>query len=98
MYKCVKLTASKRSTTEVGAVVELEVNEVVAIPNSLLGNRNYGVFHLRKKHAMTGVIQMVTTPFPDGWVGKPRVVVKNDSATLFELLEGEEIGEMWVFS
>lgn len=98
MYKRIKLTLAKRSTIAVGAVVGLDVNEVVEVPTSLSGDQTYATLHLRKQHAMKGLIQTVTTPLPDGWLGKPCVVVKNDSATLFELLEGEEIGEVWVFS
>ena len=100
MYKRIKLTLAKRSTIQVGAVVELEVNEVVEIPKSALGTqqRNYGTFHLRKKFAMKGLFQAVSTPFPEGYSGKPAVVVENRYVADIELLAGEEIGELWVFS
>ena len=99
VYTRYKLTLANRVTIPVGAVVELEVNEVIEIPNGALGTqqRNYGTFHIRKKHAMKGLFQAVSSPFGEGWVGKPTVVVQNRDVTEFELLESEEIGELWLF-
>ena len=99
MYTRYKLTLAKRYTIPVGSVCELEVNEVIEIPKSALGTqqRNYGTFHIRKKHAMKGLFQAVSTPFGESWVGKPTVVVQNRDVAAFELLELEEIGELWLF-
>lgn len=99
MYTRYKLTLAKRYSIPVGAVVELEVNEVIEIPKSLLGEhqQNYGTFHIRKKQAMKGLFQAVSTPFPEGFKGKPTVVVQNRDVAEFELLEGWEIGELWLF-
>ena len=99
MYTRYKLTLAKRYTIPVGSVVELEVNEVIEIPKSALGTqqRNYGTLHIRKKHAMKGLFQAVSTPFHEGFKGKPTIVVQNSDVTEFELLELEEIGELWLF-
>ena len=46
---------------------------------------------------MKGLFQAVSTPFGESWVGKPTVVVQNRDVAAFELLELEEIGELWLF-
>lgn len=92
MYDIQKLTVKKRSTINSGAVVEIEVNESVSVPEG-----SYGMFYIRKKFAIQGVLQCCYSPFPSGYVGLPTVVVKNDSLVDLELLAGEEVGEMWVF-
>lgn len=98
MYSIIKLTVKKRLTVESGSVVEIEVNEMVDIPHIKgLNAKSYGQFYLRKSIAKRGVIQMVHTPFPQGYIGYPLVVVKNEDVSPVELLAGEEIGELWVF-
>lgn len=99
MYIRYKLTLANRATIPVGAIVELEVNEVLEVPESPLGlhYRNYGTFHIRKQHAKKGLFQAVTTPFPEGFKGKPVIVVENRDVADIELLANEEIGEFWLF-
>ena len=99
MYVRYKLTLKNRVTIPVGAIVELEVNERVSIKKSPLGyqQRNYGTFHIRKQHAKKGLFQAVTTPFPEGFSGKPTIVVENRHVADIELLANEEIGEFWMF-
>lgn len=98
MYNIIKLTVKNRYTIESGSVVEIEVNEEVEIPYvKCLGSKAYGKFYLRKSIAKKGVIQMVHTPFPEGFKGVPLVVVKNEDVAPIELLAGEEVGELWVF-
>ena len=99
MYKRFKLTLSKRVEIPVGAVVELPVKEIVSIPKTPLGEnvKNYGTFHIRKKLAMKGLLQAVSAPFPDGYVGEATIIVYNKHVAPIELLESDEIGELWVF-
>ena len=99
MYTRYKLRLAKRVNILVGAVVELEVNEVVKVPKSPLGEqqRNYGTFHIRKKHAKRGLFQAVTTPFPEDFEDKPVIVVENRDVAEIDLMVGEEIGEFWLF-
>lgn len=98
MYSIIKLTVKNRSTIKSGSVVEIEVNEEVFIPYVKgLGYKAYGQFFLRKSLAKRGVIQTVFTPFPEGYIGKPLVVLKNDDVSDIELLAGDELGELWVF-
>ena len=99
MYTRYKLTLANRVTIPVGAIVELEVNEVLEVPKSHLGlqQRNYGTFHIRKQHAKKGLFQAVTTPFPEGFKGKPIIVVENRHVADIELLANEEVGEFWLF-
>lgn len=87
-----KVTSKCRVTIPVGAVVELEVCEEFGFTGAV-----YGKFYLRKKHVVSGLLQMIHTPFKSGWYGTPRIVVKNESLIPFELMVGEEIGEMWTF-
>lgn len=94
-----KLTVKDRSTIKVGAIVEVEVNEVVNIPLNYSEVRTrWGQFYLRKSIAKKGVIQVVHTPFAEGYSGKPLIVLKNDHVADIELLAGEEIGEVWFFN
>lgn len=99
MYTRYKLTLAKRVTIPVGAVVELEVNEIVEVPKSPLGEqqRNYGMFYIRKQFAMKGLFQAVHTPFPEGFSGVPVIVVENRHVADIELLGGEELGEVWIY-
>ena len=98
MYSIIKLTVKNRSAIKSGSVVEVEVNEEVVIPYVKgLGCKAYGQFFLRKSLAKRGVIQTVFTPFPEGYIGVPVVVVKNDDVSPIELLQGDEIGELWIF-
>lgn len=99
MYTRYKLTLANRVTIPVGAVVELEVNEVVEVPKSPLGEqqRNCGMFYIRKQFAMKGLFQAVHTPFPEGFSGVPVIVVENRHVADIELLSGEEVGEFWLF-
>lgn len=98
MYNIIKLTVKNRSTIKSGSVVDVEVNEEVVIPYVKgLGYKSYGQFFLRKSIARRGVIQMVNSPFPEGYIGKPLVVLKNDDVSDIELLAGDELGELWIF-
>jgi len=91
-YKKIKLTVSKRFTAEDKSVVSIPVNEKINIPQEC-----FGVFYLRKSFCVNGIIQLCHTPFPEHYFDTPVVVIKNDSLVPFELLAGEEIGEIWVF-
>ena len=99
MYTRYKLTLANRVTIPVGAVVELEAVQQVEVPKSPLGEqqRNYGMFYIRKQFAMKGLFQAVHSPFPEGFVGKPTIVVENRHVADIELLQSEEIGEFWLF-
>ena len=97
MYKIEKLTVKNRCEIPVDAVVEVEVNEEVHI-HSDLGKQCYGQFYLRKCLAKKGLLQCVHSPFPANWKGKPLIVVKNDDVTPIELRDGDEIGEIWIFT
>lgn len=103
MYKIIPLTLKKRVEIPVGAVVSLEVNEKVEVPSS--GNYttsftgyNYATFHIRKSIAQKGVLQCVSTPFPELYSSIPTVVVQNNHVAPIELLEGEEVGSIWLFT
>lgn len=95
-----KITLKNRITIPVGAIAELEVNEVMEIPSTSFKNitQNYGMFYLRKYFTMKGVFQAVHSPFPEGFKAKPTIVVENRHITDIELLAKEEIGEFWIFS
>lgn len=99
MYTRYKLTLSKRATIAPNSIVQLEVNEVIEIPKSPLGEqqRNYGMFYIRKQFAMKGLFQAVHTPFPEGFKNKPVIVVENRHVADIELLMGEELGEVWIY-
>lgn len=99
MYKNIPLTLKNRVEIPVGAVVEVEVNEVVSVPyNNYDFCGNYATFHIRKSIAKKGVLQCVTTPFPEGYKDVPTVVVQNNHVAPIELLQGDEIGSVWVFT
>lgn len=108
MYKIVPLTLKKRVEIPVGAVVSLEVNEKVEVPINwgyidevtvLKKNYvNYATFHIRKSIAQKGVLQCVNTPFPEGYSDYPTIVVQNNHVAPIELLEGEEVGSIWLFT
>lgn len=100
MKYCIKkLTLKERYTIQSGAVVTLEVNELVEIPIIKgLNMMSYGQFFLRKKFCKDGVIQVCFTPFPQGFNDKPLIVIKNDTANDLELLKDWEIGEVWIWS
>lgn len=90
MYIIEKLTVKNRCDIPVGSVVEIEVCEEVYVPT------NYATIHVRKKFAKQGLLQLVTTPLPDG-VWKPLIVVQNNGVSPIELLSGEEIASVWIF-
>lgn len=102
-YKTMKLTSAKRITIPVNAVVEIEVNECVEIPQMRSVkthkriNHYFGQFFLRKMFTKQGLLQAVHTPFPSGYNDKPLVVVKNDSVAPIEILANEELGEIWIW-
>lgn len=92
MYKIEKLTMAERVSIPVNAVVQLNVNESLSVPDD-----NYAIFYIRKYFAMKGVSQLILSPFKSGWVGKPFVTVKNNSLSEIEILKNEEIGEIWIY-
>ena len=92
MYKIEKLTVKNRCEIPVGSVVEVEVAEDVV----LQGN-SYATIHIRKTFAKLGLLQLLTTPLPDG-VWKPLIVVQNNGVSPIELRKDEEIASMWIFS
>ena len=104
MYKIEKLTVKNRCEIPVDAVVEIEVNEDVLIeppyfhPYTYLDTgTNYATIHIRKKFAKQGLLQLVTTPLPEG-VWKPLIVVQNNGVSPIELLKDEEIASVWIFT
>lgn len=92
MYKIIPLTLKNRVEIPVGAVVEVEVNEYIEIPN-----RAYGMFFIRKSFAVKGVNQLVISPFKSEWKGTPMIVLQNNHVSSIPLKIGEEIGELWVY-
>ena len=102
MYKIEKLTVKNRCEIPVGAVVEVEVNEVVYVPIRFepveVGQlASYATVHIRKTFAKQGLLQLVTTPLPEG-VWKPLIVVQNNGVSPIELRKDEEIASVWIFS
>lgn len=103
MYKIEKLTVKNRCEIPVGSVVEVEVNEDVLIEShhfhpqtySDIGT-NYATIHIRKKFAKQGLLQLVTTPLPEG-IWKPLIVVQNNGVSPIELRKDEEIASVWIF-
>lgn len=91
MYSVLKLTCKNRCDIQRGSVVTIEVNETVEIPDGSLG-----MFYIRKKHAVSGLIQLVHSPFKSGKY-VPTVAVKSDAINSVELLSGEELGELFIF-
>ena len=86
-----KLYSKDRVTIKAGSVVEIEVSDDYFVMSE------YVQFFLRKSFAVKGLLQVVHTPFPNNWHGTPTVVVHNVGVSDFELLAGEELGEMWEF-
>ena len=103
MYKIEKLTVKNRCEIPVGSVVEVEVNEEVLIETPFLHPRNfdkgsnYATLHIRKTLAKQGLLQLVTTPLPEG-VWKPLIVVQNNGVSPIELRAGDEIASVWIFT
>lgn len=99
MYKIEKLTMAERVSIPVGAVVQLNVNESLSVEASEhLVPTNYATIHIRKKYASKGLLLAVSTPLPDGFNGVPVVVVQNNDVAPIELLKGDEIGSVWIFT
>lgn len=99
MYKIEKLTMAERVSIPVNAVVQLNVNESLSVEASeRLVPTNYATIHIRKKYASKGLLLAVTTHLPDGFIGKPVVVVQNNDVAPIELLKDDEIGSVWVFT
>ena len=102
MYKIEKLTVKNRCEIPVDAVVEVEVNEEVYVPISMSFvedeyKLSYATIHIRKTFAKQGLLQLVTTPLPEG-VWKPLIVVQNNGVAPIELRAGEEISSVWIFT
>lgn len=110
MYKIIPLTLKERVEIPVGSVVELELNEEVEVPSSgnyfdhdgswIVNplNNNYATIHIRKSIAKKGVLQCITTPLHESYKGFPTVVVQNNHVAPIELLRGDEIGSVWIFT
>lgn len=86
--RVIKLTVKKRSTIKPMSSPELDVNEVVTIPNGY-----YATFCLRRTHAERGLL-VSYFELPSGWTGTPIMVVAHTGAIDVELLAGEELGEI----
>ena len=95
-YHITKLTVKDRCSIDVGALVEIPVNEVVKIHGEL-GKHAHGTFYIRKCLAKRGLLQVVHSPFKNNWVGKPLIVVKNMDVVPIELNSGDEIGELFIW-
>ena len=99
MYKIEKLTMAERVSIHVGAVVQLNVNESLSVEASeRLVPTNYATIHIRKKYASKGLLLAVTTPLHEGFNGVPVVVVQNNDVAPIELLKGEEVASIWIFT
>ena len=99
MYKIEKLTMAERVSIPVNAVVQLNVNESLSVEASeRLIPTNYATIDIRKKYASKGLLLAVSTPLPDGFNGVPVVVVQNNDVAPIELLKGEEVASVWVFT
>ena len=103
MYKIEKLTVKNRCEIPVGSVVEVEVDEEGSIETSYFHipefdkGVNYATVHIRKTFAKQGLLQLVTTPLPEGcW--KPLIVVQNNGVSPIELRAGDEIASVWIFT
>lgn len=92
MYKIEKLTVKNRCEIPVGAVVEVEVAEDIVLQGD-----SYATIHIRKTFAKQGLLQLVTTPLPEG-VLKPVIVVQNNGVSPIELRKDEEIASVWIFT
>lgn len=99
MYKIEKLTMAERVSIPVNAVVQLNVNESLSVEASeRLIPTNYATIHIRKKYASKGLLLAVTTPLHESFNGVPVVVVQNNDVAPIELLKGDEIGSVWIFT
>ena len=99
MYKIEKLTMAERVSIPVNAVVQLNVNESLSVATSeRLIHTNYATIHIRKKYASKGLLLAVTTPIPESFSGIPVVVVQNNDVAPIELLKGDEIASVWIFT
>lgn len=99
MYKIEKLTMAERVSIPVGSVVKLNVNESLSVEASeRLIPTNYATIHIRKKYASKGLLLAVSTPLPESFNGVPVVVVQNNDVAPIELLKGDEIGSVWIFT
>lgn len=99
MYKIEKLTMAERVSIPVNAVVQLNVNESLSVEASeRLIPTNYATIHIRKKYASKGLLLAVSTPLPESFNGVPVVVVQNNDVAPIELLKGDEIGSVWIFT
>ena len=99
MYKIEKLTMAERVSIPVNAVVQLNVNESLSVEASeRVVPTNYATIHIRKKYASKGLLLAVTTPLHEGFNGVPVVVVQNNDVAPIELLKGEEIVSVWIFT
>ena len=87
-----KMYCKERITIKAGSVVEIPCSTMYTVYED-----GYAQFFLRKSFAVKGLLQVVHTPFPSGWVGIPTIVVQNIGVSDFELLADEELGEMWGF-
>lgn len=103
MYKIEKLTVKNRCEIPVGGVVEIEVAEDVLIEPPYFHTQtysdrgtNYATIHIRKKFAKQGLLQLVTTPLPEG-IWKPLIVVQNNGVSPIELRKDEEIASVLVY-
>ena len=105
MYKIEKLTVKNRCEIPVGSVVEIEVSEEVKVSTLTredgtgiyVFTNNYATIHIRKTFAKQGLLQLVTTPLPEGtW--KPLIVVQNNGVAPIELRAGDEIASVWIFT
>lgn len=99
MYKIEKLTMAERVSIPVGAVVQLNVNESLSVEASeRVVHTNYATIHIRKKYASKGLLLAVTTPLPESFSGIPVVVVQNNDVAPIELLKGDEVASVWIFT
>ena len=97
-YHITKLTVKDRCSIDVGALVEIPVNEVVEVPIvKSITTMAYGEFYLRKCLAKRGLLQVVHSPFKQGFIGQPLIVVKNMDVAPIELNSGDEIGELFIW-
>lgn len=99
MYKVIELTLKDRVSIDIGATVELEVNENVEVPCvDAFFCGHYATLHIRKCHAKQGLTQLITTPFPEGFNDKPLVLVENRGVAPIELRNGENVASVWVYT
>lgn len=83
-----KLKIKNSVTIQPGSHGEVEISTPVHVPVT-----QTGILSLRKTLARQGLYTSGIT-FKQGWIGKPTIIVTNNSGSLIELKEGEEIGEI----